>query len=103
MMPSFVPRGLEPYQKRELLDKRLTQLRAAVATGGSPARVARAAEKVRAAALAAIKAERALLGHHLQTGPPQDPNVARRLDNLAREAELWASLTAEAIVQEHAS
>ena len=88
-MPSFVPRSLEPYQKRGLFEKRVRQLRAAVKSGASCLRVSSAAEKVRLAALAVIKAKRALV---------QGMNRARQLDNLQREEDRWSALTAEEII-----
>jgi hypothetical protein len=88
-VPSFVPRSLEPYKKRELFDKRVLQLRGAVKSGASAVRVANAAEKVRLAALAVIKAKRALI---------VGEDRARQLENLRRDEERWLSLSPEDIV-----
>jgi hypothetical protein len=88
-MPAFVPRGLEPYQKRDLFEKRVRQLRAAVRSSASGPHVSSAAEKVRLAALALIKAKRALV---------RGNNRARQLDNLKQEEERWLALTPDEIV-----
>jgi hypothetical protein len=94
-VPSFIPRSLEPYQKRELLAKRLSSLRAAVAAGSSATRVSNAAEKVRSAALALIKAQRSLLPLNLESEA-----LARQVQNLKQEEEQWRALTTEAIVEQ---
>jgi hypothetical protein len=84
---------MEPYQKRELLDKRLLALRGAINAGASAVRVANAVEKVRLAALAVIKAQRSLLD-----GRRESEALTRQLDNLQRDEERWQSLSVEAIV-----
>jgi len=88
-VPSFVPRSLEPYKKRELFDKRVLQLRGAINSGADAVRVAKAAEKVRLAALAVIKAKRALI---------VGANRERQLRNLDQEEERWSSLSLDDIV-----
>src|SRR5262245_24227153 len=88
-VPSFIPRNLEPYCKRELFDRRVLQLRGAVNSGASAARVSNAAEKVRLAALAVVKARRAQLAGNDRT---------RQLRNLQKEQEWWSSLSPAAIV-----
>ncbi len=92
-MPAFVPRSYEPYKKREQLDKRLLALRGAVNAGASAERIAGAAEEVRLAALAIVKARRSILA-----GWREDDAVARQLRNLQRDEERWVSLSVEAIV-----
>jgi hypothetical protein len=88
-MPSFVPRSLEPYQKRELFEKRVRELRGAVKAGVSASRVASAAEKVRLAALAVVKAKRALV---------RGTDRVQQISNLQQEEDRWLALTAEEIV-----
>ncbi len=92
-MPSFVPRRLEPYQKREILDKRLLSLRGAINSGASDVRITHAAEKVRLSALTVIKAQRSLLAER-----PESEARARQLQNLSDEEERWNSLSVEAII-----
>jgi hypothetical protein len=86
-VPSHVPRDLEPYKKRALFDKRVRQLRAAV--GARPDRLSDAAEKVRRAALAVVKAKRALC---------RGADRAKQLSNLRREEERWLALAVEDII-----
>lgn len=105
-MPSFVPRSLEPYQKRELLEKRISQLRSAIATGASQERLATAAEKVRSATMGVIKARRSLLAEHLvaltggRTTYPDAEAISRQLTNLNDEEQQWRSLAPDAIVEQ---
>ena len=88
-MPSFVPRGMEPYRKRELLDKRLRSLQGAIKFGASAPRVADAAEKVRSAVFAVIKAQRSIMEYRLESDAR-----ARQLDNLREDEQRWRSLSA---------
>jgi hypothetical protein len=92
-MPSFVPRSLEPYRKRDLFEKRVRQLRGAVKAGANASRVSHAAEKVRLAALAVIKAKRALV---------RGTDRVQQLSNLQQEEDRWLALTAEQIVAQFA-
>jgi hypothetical protein len=57
--------------------------------------VSRAAEKVRSAALALIKARRSLLPLNLDSDA-----LIRQSQNLRLEEERWRSLTTEAIVEQ---
>lgn len=94
-MPSYVPRYLEPYQKREILEKRLLSLRGAINSGASEARIANAAEKVRLAALAVIKTRRSQLW-----APPTSEAGRHQLQNLDEDEHRWRSLSVEAIVNQ---
>lgn len=94
-MPTFVPRSMEPYKKRELLDKRWLALRGVINAGATAECVASAAEKVRLAALAVIKAQRSLLDCRLESEV-----LTRQLDNLQRDEARWLSLSVESIVSQ---
>lgn len=85
-----------PDRKLDLLDRRLIRLRGAVKRGESPAKIAAAAELVREAALAVIKAKQALLAEY----PDRDTD-GRRAQNLDREEQLWHALSVEEIAAEH--
>ncbi len=89
-------RHSEAHRKRNTLTKRLGRLRAAVKSGEGPLHVANAAERVRQASLAFIKAKRALIAEY----PDRDPD-GRQSRNLEREESYWLSLTPEAIAAEH--
>jgi hypothetical protein len=91
-----VSRHSEPERKLDLFDRMLGRLRGAVRRGDSAARVAGSAERVRRAALAVIKATRALLTEY----PGRDPD-GRQARNLAREEERWLALPTEAIAAEY--
>jgi hypothetical protein len=102
-MPSFVPRGLEPYQKRELLGKRVDELRAAIRSGAAAPKLVKAAERVRSATLAVVKTRQSILADYpaSRTGPEslaQGEALARQLANLERESERWASLAVAEII-----
>ncbi len=91
-----VSRCSEPLRKLDLLDRRLGRLRGAVKRGEGSTHIANAAEKVRLAALAVIKARRALIKEY----PQRDPD-GREFRNLRTEEQRWLTLSTEAIVQEH--
>ena len=91
-----VSRHAEPDRKLDLLDRRLGRLRGAVRRGESSARITSAAEQMRLAALAVIKAKRALIAEY-----PNRDSGGRQLLNLGREEERWLTLTADAIVEEY--
>ena len=91
-----VSRHSEPERKLDLLDRMLGRLRGAVRRGDSPALVAGAAERVRRAALAVIKAKRALIAEY-----PDRDSDGRQAQNLAREEERWLALPAGAIAAEY--
>lgn len=95
-MPSCLSQHSEPARKRLLVEKRLRGLRAAVEAGQSSVHIARAAEKVRLAALALIRAKRAMI----RECPQRDPD-GRQLWNLQDEEQRWLSLSAKAIVEEN--
>jgi hypothetical protein len=78
------------------LAKRLRRLRAAVKSGEGSIHVSSAAEKVRLAALALIKAKRALIAEY-----PRRDHDGRQSRNLECEAQRWLSLPTEAIVEEY--
>jgi hypothetical protein len=86
----------EPSRKLNLLEKRLCRLRGAVRAGEGPTHVSKAAEKVRLAALAVIKAKLALIREY----PQRDPE-GRESSKLRDEEPRWRSLSTEAIVEEN--
>jgi hypothetical protein len=86
----------EPSRKLDLWDKRLGRLRASVKAGEGPHHVAKAAENLRLAALALIKAKHALIREY----PRRDPR-GRITANLRADEDRWRSLTVEAIVGEY--
>ncbi len=91
-----VSRHSEPDRKLDLLDRRLGRLRGAVKRGEGPTHIKNAAEKVRLAALALIKAKRALIREY----PQRDPD-GRQSRNLQDEEQRWLTLSTDAIVEEH--
>ncbi len=86
----------EAHRKRNTLDKQLGRLRSAVGAREGPAHIAKAAEGVRRAALAFIKAKRALIAEY----PDRDPGE-RHSRNLDHDEARWLSLSADAITQEY--
>jgi hypothetical protein len=82
-------------RKRNLFDRRLARFRGDVKRGESPSHVANAAEKLRLAALALIKAKRALIREY-----PERDQDGRQSRNLLDEELRWLSLPAEAIIEE---
>lgn len=95
-MPSWVSRHSEPHRKLNLLEKRIGRLRGAVKAGEGAAHVAVAAEKLRLAALAVIKAKLALIGEY----PRRDPD-GRASRKLRQDADRWTSLPTQAIVERY--
>ncbi len=96
-MPAWVSEHSEPVRKRNLFEKRLRRLQAAVKAGESATRVAREAENPRLAALSLIKAKRALIREY----PQRDPH-GRQSRNLHAEEQRWLALDAVAILEEYA-
>lgn len=86
----------QPHRKLNLWEKRLRRLRAAIKAAEGPIHVASAAEKVRLAALAVIKAKLALIREY----PQRDPE-GRISADLRDEEMRWRSLSSEAIVEEY--
>jgi hypothetical protein len=95
-MPSCVSQHSEPARMQNLVEKRLRRLRAAVKAGERPMHIAREAEKVRLAALALIKAKRALIREY----PQRDPD-GRHSWNLQDEEQRWLAVSTDAIVEQH--
>lgn len=91
-----VHRHSEPSRKTDLLERRLVRLRGVVKRGEGPAHVSRAAEDVRLAALALIKAKRVLIAEY----PQRDP-TGRQSRNLRDAEARWLALPTDAIVAEH--
>jgi hypothetical protein len=90
-----VSRHSDPNRKLDLLDRRLSRLQGAGKRGEGSTQIANATEKVRSAALALIKAKRALIGEY----PHRDPG-GRQSRNLEAEEQRWLTLSTEAIVEE---
>jgi hypothetical protein len=93
-MPSFVPRSLEPYQKQELFEKRVLQLRGVVGSGKDTYQIVKSAERLRLAALGLIKSKRQSLSHG---------NREKQLANLLQNEEYWLTITVDEIVTQFAA
>jgi hypothetical protein len=91
-----VSENSQPYRKLGLLAKRHRRLRGAVKAGEGPTHVSNAAEELRLAALAVIKAQLALNREY----PQRDPE-GRETSKLRDEDLRWRSLSTEAIIEEH--
>jgi hypothetical protein len=97
-MPLLPPRSLEPYRKKELLGKREEQLRHALAAGMALVKVHRAAEAVRAAHLAILKAEQELIRYK-----PDTEQKAQRIAAIAARRAAWQSVPIDAIVEQYSA
>jgi hypothetical protein len=95
-MPSYVPRSLEPYKKREILEKREQELMHALKTGFDPLKINRAAEKVRAAQLAVLKAKDDLIDYQ-----PETEQKIHQRSNIERERTSWLNISTEDIAVEY--
>ena len=91
-----VSKNSDPERKLNLLDRRLCRLRGAVKRREGSVQVSNAAEKMRVAALAVIKAKRALIKEY----PQRDPD-GRQSRNLQDEEQRWLALSTESIIDEH--
>lgn len=94
-MPQFVTPHSEPVSKLALLENVRTRLRSAIKAGSSPTRVRKAAERVRLAHLAIIKAKLALIWEY----PQRDPD-GRQSENLRNEQHHWQTLPIEAVIEQ---
>jgi len=95
-MPSFVPRTA-PIRKKEILEKRETELRHALKQNGSLEKINRLAEKVRVAHLNLLKAKK----HLDQTFRPEDNTVEhdRRSAKIDEQVTKWTKYSAEEIIE----
>ena len=91
-----VSRHSEPDRKLALFEKRLGTLQGVVKRAASLEQVANAAEKLRLAALAVIKAKHALINEY----PHRDPN-GRHSHNLDQDKQRWLARSPQAIVNEY--
>ena len=91
-----VSRHSEPGRKLDLFDKRIARLQGAVKRSEGPNHVCSAAEKLRLAALAVIKAKRALISEYPQRDP--DGLQSRKLQE---EEQRWSTLSTAEIVTQH--
>jgi hypothetical protein len=91
-----VHRHSVPDRKLDLFDRRVVRLRGVVKRGEGPAHISKAAENVRLAALAVIKAKRALITEY----PQRDP-TGRQSRTLQEEEQRWLTLSIDGIVEEH--
>ncbi len=86
----------DPDRKLNLLAKRLGRLRAAVKHGEGQNHIVNAAEKLRLAELALIKAKRSLNREY----PRRDPD-GKQSGNLQDEEQRWLTISIGAIVEEY--
>ena len=91
-----VSRHSRPERKLMLFDRKLGGLRGAVKRGEGSIHLTNSSEKLRLAALALIKAERALIREY----PERDPK-GKHSHELRAEEERWLSLSIDAIVEEY--
>ena len=91
-----VLRHSDPARKLYSFKKSLVRLRGALQSGDNSRHIFKAAESVRQAALALIKAKRSLLREY----PDRDPGE-RQLRNLQDEEQRWLAYAAEEIVAEY--
>lgn len=91
-----VSRRSEPARKLELSAKRLRRLRGAVKGSEGAAHITIASEKLRLAALAVIKAKRALIREY-----PQRDLDGSQTRKLAENEQYWLTLSAQSIAQEY--
>ncbi len=95
-MPTHPPRSLEAYKKKELLARREEQLRHALSSGAAPAKVSRAAENLRAAQLAILKAEQELIRYRVET---EEKHL--RMASIAEKRATWQAMPAEEIIDQY--
>ena len=89
-----VSKHSQPHGKLGLYDRRLVRLRGVVKRGESEAHVVAASEKLRFAALAVIKARRALIKEY-----PKRDSEGLESRKLQEEEERWLSLSVKEIVE----
>lgn len=95
-MPSWVSEHSQPIRKRNLFEKRLRRLRAAVKDHKDLRHIGIEAEKTRRAGLSLIKAKLVLIKEY----PGRDPD-GRQTRNLKIEEDRLTSLSTESIVEEY--
>jgi hypothetical protein len=90
-----VSRHSEPGRKLDPFERRLGTLRGLVKRGEGAGRIASAAEKLRLAGLAVVKAQRALIREY----PQRDPD-GRWSRNLDEDERRWLARSAGEIAEE---
>jgi hypothetical protein len=91
-----VSKHSDPARKLYSFNKSLGRLRGAIKSGDDSRHIFKAAEKVRQAALALIKAKRSLLREY-----PDRDSGGRQLRNLEDEEQRWLAYAAEEIAAEY--
>ena|ERR1700722_13971082 len=94
-MGGDVSRHYQPTRQGKVLRKSLCRLKHTVEIGRDLGRQIKAAEQVRIAQLALIKAKRDLIAEY-----PQRDLHGRQLRNLEIEEDRWLSLAVETIINE---
>jgi hypothetical protein len=97
-VPLYPPRSQEPYKKKETLLKREQQLRHALSSGAASERLHRAAEHVRRAQLAVLKAEQELVRYD-----QQNEERSRHLASIEKRRDSWQSMAVESILQQYSA
>ena len=92
-MSLFAPRELEPYSKKELLEKREQRLRHDLSATCTETTLRKSAEKVRAAQLSILKAQHELLRYR-----PSSEELACQLTNIEKSNEVWLEMPVDDII-----
>jgi hypothetical protein len=95
-VPLYPPRSLAPVKQLETLAKREATLRGVLKRDSARTRTEAAAESVRHAHLAVLKARRALIEFE-----PDSPEKQRQLESIATDEYGWASVPVEGIVERY--
>ena len=95
-MPSYPPRTLAPVKQLQTLAKREAALRGLLNRGGSEARVEAAAENVRHAHLAVLKARRSLIEFKKDSREKQN-----QLDSIAEDESAWSGAAIAAVIAQY--
>ena len=94
----------DPNAKNNMFKKRIQEFKSAVKRRLAPARVQKAVERVRSAAISAIKARRTFVASHpaILQGKGWDKHgdrLMKELANLDRELHRWNAMSLDEIVQ----
>lgn len=94
-MPLYPPRS-EPIRKKQILEKRIVQLKHALHHAFSDEKKKSAAEAVRYAQIKFLKVKVKTLDY------TKEPSIkAKQLSNVEKEKEIWLAYSVEEIIQKY--
>ena len=103
-MPAYVPRMLEPYKKRETLEKREAALLHALGHSANQGQLQKRAAKIREAQIAVLKAKYELIYYRAineRISEDKREAILKQLANIDEGMSEWAEKSEDQIIEEY--